>query len=126
MRKEYEMKPYEMAKIHFENLSSSADGRTELGKHNEIIQFIVKDADSFYVDIKDGKVSVKEGVAPVEPKNVISLTTDSATVREIFYKGQLYPGLADFMFVGKLWLKDSKKDEKPTTSWAAKLLRMHV
>ena len=120
------MKPYEMAKIHFENLSSSEDGRNELGKYNEIIQFELKDTDPFYVDIKDGKVNVKEGVAPVEPKNVIKMTADSATVREIFYKGQLYPGLADFMFAGKLWLKDSKKDEKPTTSWAAKLLRMHV
>jgi hypothetical protein len=120
------MKPHDMAKIHFDNLGSSAEGQAELSKYDEIIQFDLKDDKPFYIKIKNGKVSVTEGTAPLEPRNVITLTTDSATVRDIFNKGQLYPGLADFMFEGKLWLKDSKKDENPTTSWAAKLLRMHV
>lgn len=120
------MESYEMAKSHFEKLSSSPEGKEELSKFNEIIQFELKDDESFYIDIGAGKVSIKKGKAPVEPGNMVTFITDQATVKEIFTKGQLYPGIADFMFTGRFVIKGSKKHEKPTMSWAGRLLRMHV
>jgi len=120
------MESYEMAKLHFEKLGASPEGQQELCKFNEVMQFNVKDDESFYIEIKGGKATVTNGVSTADPKKVISLTLDKATVREIFQKGQLYPGLADFMFSGKLWLKAPKTGDKPSTAWAAKLLRMHV
>lgn len=129
------MKSYEIAKAHFDKLSSSPEGRQELGKFDAVMQFDVKDDESFYIEIKGGKVSVTGGKAPAESKNVMTFMTDMATVREIFQKGQLYPGLADFMFQGKLWFKGPKADgpkdgwmsgEKTATAWAARLLRLQV
>ena len=129
------MKSHELAKAHFDKLVSSPEGREEVSKFDAIMQFDLKDDDSFYIEVKKGKVSVTKGKAPAESQNVMTFMTDQATVREIFQKGQLYPGLADFMFEGKLWFKGAKSDgpkdgwiagEKTTTAWAAKLLRMHV
>ncbi len=126
------MESYEMGKAHFDKLSSSAEGQKELKKFDEVIQFDLKDDESFYIKIVSGKVSVTKGKAPTDSPNMITLITDRATVRDIFYKGQLYPGLSDFMFSGKLWMQKSKsgttivvKDEKPITAWTSKLLRMH-
>ena len=116
------MKSFEMAKTHFDRLRASTEGQEELLKMNALIQFDLKDDEPFYIDIKEGKVLMTKGKAPAESGNLITLTLDSATVTEIFQKGQLYPGLADFMFAGKLWFKGSGS----TRSWAAKLLRMHA
>jgi hypothetical protein len=129
------MKSYEIAKAHFDQLSSSPEGQREIAKFDAIMQFDIKDDESFHIEIAKGKVSVVKGKASAESRNVMTFLTDRATVREIFQKGQLYPGLADFMFEGKLWFKVPKaggpKDgwiagEKSTTAWAAQLLRMHV
>lgn len=127
------MESYEMAKSHFDKLSSSPEGQKELSKFDVIMQFNLKDDDSFFIEIKSGKVTVTRGKATGEPHNIIGFLTDRATVREIFQKGQLYPGLSDFMFEGKVWVMGPKSGAplggevgKPKTAWAGKLLRMHV
>lgn len=127
------MESYEMAKSHFDKLNSSPEGRKEISKFNGTIQFDLKDEESFYIEIEGGKVFIKKGKPQVEPQNVITFVTDKATVRDIFHKGQLYPGISDFMFEGRVWVIGSKsgsmmgrKDEKPIAAWASKLLRMHV
>lgn len=120
------MESYEIAKSHFDKLSASPEGEKELSKFNETIQFELKDDESFYIGINNGKVSITKGKAPVELGNMVTFITDRTTVKEMFSKGQLYPGIADFMFAGKVWIKAPKKHEKPTTSWVGKLIRMQV
>ena len=126
------MESYEMAKSHFDRISSSTEGQKELTKFDHIIEFDLKDDESFYIKIEGGKASIIKGKPPEEYQNVMILSTVRATVREIFQKGQLYPGLADFMFEGKVWIKGTKfgggfvgEKGKPRSAWAAKLLRMH-
>ena len=133
MRKERKMKSYEIAKAHFDKLGSATEGQKELNRFDQIIEFDLKDDEAFYIKVESGKVSIIKGKAPEDYRNVIMLLTDRATVREIFYKGQLYPGLADFMFEGKVYMRGSKSGDimvgekgKPRMAWAAKLLRMHV
>ena len=125
------MASYDEAKGHFDRINSSNEGHKELTKFNHIIEFDLTDDESFYIEIKDGKASVIKGKPPESYENVTILSTDKATVGEIFHKGQLYPGLADFMFQGKVWIKGTKyggqtvgEKGKPRASWAAKLLRM--
>lgn len=126
------MESYEAAKSHFDRINSTSEGQKELTKFDQIIEFDLKDDESFYIEINNGKASVVKGKPPKEYQNVMILSTDRATVIEIFQKGQLYPGLADFMFEGKVWIKGTKyggqtvgEKGKPRASWAAKLLRMH-
>ncbi len=121
----------EMAKQHFEELTTYAEGQAELAKFDGVFQFELEDDDSFYIDVKGGKASVAKGKFPGKAENIVTFLTDKATVRDIFFKGLLYPGLSDFMFAGKLWIRGAKwgsmmgrKDEKPITAWAGKLLRM--
>ena len=121
----------DMAKHHFDELSSYEEGKQELARFEGVLQFELKDDDSFYVDIKEGNASVAKGKFPGISENIVTFLTDRGTVRDMFYKGLLSPGLADFMFAGKLWIRGAKwgammgrKDEKPITAWAGRLLRM--
>lgn len=121
----------EMAKHHFDELSSYAEGKEELARFEGVLQFELKDDDSFYIEVKGGEAAVVKGKFPGNAENIITFLTDRAAVRDIFYKGLLYPGLSDFMFAGRLWIRGAKwgsmmgrKNEKPITAWAGKLLRM--
>ena len=52
---------------------------------NKVYQFVLKDDGEFYVEIKDGKVTVAEGK---HPRPIATLTTDSETLKQIL-SGQL-------------------------------------
>lgn len=80
---------YELAVTFFSNLQNIPQGRKELERFNRDVQFELVDDESFYVQIKEGKVSVKKGICPLEKGEPIHLKLYKETMTELL-KGRLY------------------------------------
>lgn len=125
----------EVAKNFWGNLEQSQEAQTELRKYDRQIQFELVDDESFFVDIKGGKVSINKGKAKTSTEQgPIYFVTDKETLLGLFRgklrfttlyayapgttsgKGKLYakpsPGVATGMIGGVL------------IYWVGKLIRM--
>ncbi len=74
---------FEMAVKFFGRLNDTVEGQKELKKLDKIIQFRVKDGESFWLDIRNGKLTMNKGMA--QPDVVaVTFSPDSDTLMKLF------------------------------------------
>ncbi len=108
----------------FQHVKESEEGLSLLKEHNKIWQFDVFNGEPFYLEIKDGEFSVKEGWCDLDWRrkdwrkmNVVGVSEDG--LRAILI-GRMTPNEA--MFQGKLAL--AARGFKTETGWLFMLLRV--
>ncbi len=70
------------AKNFFNKLHSSTEGLAELKRLDTVVQFNLRDGDPFYVQVKKGKIAVKEGNGPGEA--ALHFLSDTQTLLNLF------------------------------------------
>ena len=122
---------FQMVVKFFGNLQDSAPGQQELKRFDRKIEFEVRDGEPFFVEIKGGKASVKQGkpdIQPGEPEPLRFSTFTNALSRlfqgKARYTDLLYhlPGSKDRLKLvsgGSLGFFGA-----PLTTWVGKLIRI--
>jgi putative sterol carrier protein len=70
----------EYKKIIEDLFSKAVEKAPEIKSWNKVYQFVVKEGGEFYIEIKDGKITVAEGK---HPSPIATLTTDEETLKKI-------------------------------------------
>ncbi len=97
---------YDMAVKFFANLQDSPEGREELARFDRKIQFEIRDGESFFIDVKKGKSTVKKGMVESSDPNVIQLVGDTKAMTSIFQGkarfAEVYTRYREKDYTGKL------------------------
>lgn len=115
----------ELAGQFFKKLSNSLAGHDELKRTNQVIQFDVRENGTFYVDILDGKASVRKE-KPAE--NVgIRFVTDEDTLAQLFQGKKMFTDTVPFFTPpeakGLMTTPDESNIRSPLMCWVGKLIR---
>ncbi len=114
---------YEKVTFFFNQLSHSTKGRSDLGRCDQIIQFDLKDDESFQIEIKGGQVSLSKGIVQGLPlKGILLIKTDKETLSSLLEKKFT---LGDAIYERKLWVYGNVL-KGPSMAWLSKLLRLSV
>ena len=76
---------FEMAVQFFGYLNDSDEGHRELSRLEKIIQFQVRDDESFWLDVHNGIVTVNKGMAP-QNQVAVTFSPDRETLNSLFQR----------------------------------------
>ncbi len=114
---------YEKARLFFNQLSHSTKGRSDLGRFDQIVQFNIKDNESFQIEIKGGQVSLSKGIVQGLPlEDTLLIKTDKETLSSLL--GKRF-SLGDAIYERRLWVYGNVL-KGPYMAWLSKLLRLNV
>jgi hypothetical protein len=124
----------EVAESFFGNIQNSPDGQSELSKYDRQIQFELTDDESFFVDIKKGKLSINKGKTEIRPdQGPIYFITDRDTLFRLFRGKMRYTEAYEYAprppdGKGKLFIKGTPGVKGGSggilTIWVGTLIRM--
>ena len=114
-------------KAFFKSAERNEEAKILLKERNQVFQFDLEGGKPFYVEIKDGKISVTDGTSPLDWKRkdwqqISCIWTDPETIAAVI-KGKTGPVKAGLE--GR-WSFSSRVGKKATHRWFCNLLRLSL
>jgi len=113
---------FEKAEEFFRRIPESAEGRRELGRQDQVIQFEVRDGEPFWLEIRGGRLSLNRGLAA--PDSIaVRYTADAETLIQLF-EGRVR--FVDVAGVGRrrLLISPAAAGRGTIETWLGKLFRI--
>lgn len=110
---------FDLVKEFFEKLSRAKEAEEILKRFNQKIQFNVKDGESFFVEIKNGSISVIKGETEPDIREVTNIHSDKETLTKLF-QGKI--GFVESMAGQRLYAREMLK--KATVAWVGRLIKI--
>ena len=126
----------ELAERFFGNLQYFPEAQKELKRYDRQIQFELTDDESFFVDVKGGKVSINRGITRIGAQGPIYFVTDRETLISLFRGKERFanlyeyrPGINPAEVKGRLYVRVTPMVASGMVGgvliwWLGKLIRM--
>ena len=117
---------FEMASKFFGGLNHFVEGQKELRRIDKVIQFQVRDDQSFWLNIRNGSLTLNIGMAPPDQVGV-TFSPDRETLVQLFQRKLRYVDVVPFMgspSAARMPITPFVARRGILASWVGKLIRI--